>query len=371
MKYPKLKENEVLVLKRCIQDSKSSNDFIYPKNGMVEAPDWKATDACGHGLHGWTYGFDSYFDGKLNGNFIVILVNKNDGYIELVDKVKFRKGRVLLNTPDAQEAHSFMSHYYPKMALHWATQTAKYSSIQKTGNYSTQTAGYQSTQTAGYCSTQTAGSESTQKAGYSSTQTAGHWSTQKAGYSSTQTAGSYSFINNYVRRDCFNIVKPAKCSIVSSINITEDRAKSFVSNTDNTTYVINSMCEIEKVYTCTPDNIKKLKEYEIFVFGSNLNGNHAGGAAKLASERFDAEDGIGEGLTGQSYAFPTLDKDMNKVSVDALKESVKKLYKCANENTGKVFLLTKVGCGIAGFSEQEIAALFIDAPVNIIKPKGW
>ena len=131
------------------------------------------------------------------------------------------------------------------------------------------------------------------------------------------------------------------------------------------------MCEIEKVYTCTPDNIKKLKEYEIFVFGSNLNGNHAGGAAKLASERFDAEDGIGEGLTGQSYAFPTLDKDMNKVSVDALKESVKKLYKCANENTGKVFLLTKVGCGIAGFSEQEIAALFIDAPVNIIKPKGW
>ena len=154
MKYPKLKENEVLVLKRCIQDSKSSNDFIYPKKGMVEAPDWKATDACGHGLHGWTYGFDSYFDGKLNGNFIVILVNKNDGYIELVDKVKFRKGRVLLNTPDAQEAHSFMSHYYPKMALHWATQTAKYSSIQKTGNYSTQTAGYQSTQTAGYCSTQ-------------------------------------------------------------------------------------------------------------------------------------------------------------------------------------------------------------------------
>ena len=69
----------------------------------------------------------------------------------------------------------------------------------------------------------------------------------------------------------------------------------------------------------TPNEIKTLKLNEIFVFGSNLNGNHAGGAALLAKDVFSAEDGIGEGPTGQCYAFPTLSKDMQKVSLDELK----------------------------------------------------
>lgn len=68
----------------------------------------------------------------------------------------------------------------------------------------------------------------------------------------------------------------------------------------------------------TPNNITKLKENQIFVFGSNLNGNHAGGAARLAKDSFGAQDGVGEGMTGQSYAFPTLDTNMKKVSKKAL-----------------------------------------------------
>jgi PPE-repeat protein len=122
----------------------------------------------------------------------------------------------------------------------------------------------------------------------------------------------------------------------------------------------------------TPNNITKLKENQIFVFGSNLNGNHAGGAARLAKDSFGAQDGVGEGLTGQSYAFPTLDTKMKKVSKKALTESKTKLYKCAEENQDKQFLVTKLGCGIAGFSEGEMKKIFQgDKPKNVILPAGW
>jgi len=122
----------------------------------------------------------------------------------------------------------------------------------------------------------------------------------------------------------------------------------------------------------TPENITELKDNQIFVFGSNLNGNHFGGAAKLANEKFGAESEIGEGLTGQSYAFPTLDKEMNKVSIKDLQSSRDLLYKCCEENNDKEFLLTKVGCGIAGFTEGLMKAIFIGgSPKNLIKPENW
>ena len=122
----------------------------------------------------------------------------------------------------------------------------------------------------------------------------------------------------------------------------------------------------------TPENITGLKENQIFVFGSNLSGNHSGGAAALAKEKFDAEDGIGEGLTGQCYAFPTLDTQMKKVSKKFLKEARDRFYQCVESNPNKQFLLTKVGCGIAGFSEEEIKKLFVgDTHSNLVMPAGW
>ena len=118
--------------------------------------------------------------------------------------------------------------------------------------------------------------------------------------------------------------------------------------------------------------ITKLKKNEIFVFGSNLNGEHLGGAAAQAHKSFGAEWGIGEGLTGQSYAFPTLDKKMKKVSLKALQKSKDKLYKCVKENPDKTFLLTKVGTGIACFEEEEIKQLFAGyKPINIKLPEDW
>ena len=79
----------------------------------VECPDWKDTDVCGNGLNCWTLGFEGYFDFNLKGNFQVILINKDDGYVELTDKIKFKKGKVLLNTPNAHDAIELMKSVYP------------------------------------------------------------------------------------------------------------------------------------------------------------------------------------------------------------------------------------------------------------------
>lgn len=117
--------------------------------------------------------------------------------------------------------------------------------------------------------------------------------------------------------------------------------------------------------------IDELAANEIFVFGSNLAGRHLGGAAHQAHEQFGAEMGVGEGLTGQSYAFPTLTAEFKKVNHVQLQASRDLLYRVANGLPSHRFLLTKVGCGIAGFDEAIIQTLFIDAPDNIIKPEDW
>lgn len=93
----------------------------------------------------------------------------------------------------------------------------------------------------------------------------------------------------------------------------------------------------------TPESIDKLRPAEVFVFGSNRNGDHYGGAAHVAHERFGAKWGVGEGLTGRSYALPTLDESMRRVSLGDLEESFRKLI-----------ALTKVGCGIAGWDVDEV-----------------
>jgi len=122
----------------------------------------------------------------------------------------------------------------------------------------------------------------------------------------------------------------------------------------------------------TPDIIRKLNENEVFVFGSNLAGFHGAGAAKTALVKFGAHYGKGEGLQGQSYAFPTLGFSLNKLKQNRLEISVDNLYKCCRDNPNKNFLLTKVGCGLAGFTEDYMKSLFIQPrPVNLIFPQGW
>lgn len=122
----------------------------------------------------------------------------------------------------------------------------------------------------------------------------------------------------------------------------------------------------------TPDNITMLEENQIFVFGSNTAGIHGAGAARFAYEKFGAVYGVGEGLTGQSYAFPTLDNYLKQRTSAQLRMSILELYVCAEDHPNLEFLLTKVGCGLGGYSEEYMKSLFaLRCPVNIIKPLGW
>ena len=106
----------------------------------------------------------------------------------------------------------------------------------------------------------------------------------------------------------------------------------------------------------TPEHITSLKSNEIFVFGSNLAGAHAGGAARLAYERFGAVMGQGVGLQGQSYAIPTMQGDTNTIL-----PYVEEFIIFAKQHPELTFLVTKIGCGIAGFTPAEIAPLFAGA----------
>ena len=105
-----------------------------------------------------------------------------------------------------------------------------------------------------------------------------------------------------------------------------------------------------------PDNINKLKDNEIFVFGSNLQGMHAGGAARVAAQKFGAVMGQGVGLQGQSYAIPTM-----QGGVDTIIPYVDEFIRFADSHPELTFLVTRIGCGIAGFTDDEIAPLFVRA----------
>ncbi len=111
-----------------------------------------------------------------------------------------------------------------------------------------------------------------------------------------------------------------------------------------------------------------LEKDEIFVFGSNLEGKHLGGAAKAAYNKFGAQWGVGVGLTGQAYAIPTM-----QGGVETIKPYVDQFIDYAKEHQAQKFLVTRIGCGIAGFKDEEIAPLFKQAMAvcNIYLPKEF
>ena len=118
----------------------------------------------------------------------------------------------------------------------------------------------------------------------------------------------------------------------------------------------------------TPERITQLKENEIFVFGSNLAGAHGGGAARIAAVRFGAIMGQGVGLQGQSYAIPTM-----QGGVETIRPYVDEFIEFAIAHKEYKFLVTRIGCGIAGFRAREIAPLFAAAldVDNIILPEDF
>jgi len=112
----------------------------------------------------------------------------------------------------------------------------------------------------------------------------------------------------------------------------------------------------------TPEIIESLEPGQVFVFGSNAQGLHAGGAARVAHEKFGAIWGEGEGLHGDSYALPTME------GPDAFRRAVARFLRYAATRPDLTFLVTPVGCGIAGYSPNHVAPWFRGAPSNVTLP---
>ncbi|WGW11700.1 hypothetical protein LWF01_16640 [Saxibacter everestensis] len=115
----------------------------------------------------------------------------------------------------------------------------------------------------------------------------------------------------------------------------------------------------------TPERIEDLADDEIFVFGSNDSGQHGAGAALLAYQRFGAVWGQGHGPMGQSYGISTME------GFELFRRNAAEFNRFASAHPELTFLLTKVGCGIAGYTEAQVAPLFAEAPPNVVKPEGW
>ena len=109
----------------------------------------------------------------------------------------------------------------------------------------------------------------------------------------------------------------------------------------------------------------------IFVFGSSLSGRHGRGTALSAREHHGAVSGKGVGLQGTSYAIPTKDHALRAIPLDQIAHYVRRFIEFAKEHSELTFEVTRVGCGLAGYSDKQMAPLFMGAPKNCHLPEEW
>lgn len=109
----------------------------------------------------------------------------------------------------------------------------------------------------------------------------------------------------------------------------------------------------------------------VFVFGSNTQGRHGAGSALYAYKKLGAKLGVGEGLMGKSYALPTVGHNISRMDFIIVKHHVGVFIEFAANNPQLEFQVTCVGCGLAGFTSEQIAPLFISAPSNCLFDTAW
>jgi hypothetical protein len=112
-------------------------------------------------------------------------------------------------------------------------------------------------------------------------------------------------------------------------------------------------------------HIDSLAPGEVFVFGSNASGAHGGGAARFAYDRFGAVWGQSEGLQGQSYGIDTMS------GLGVFREQAARFLAVASQHPELRFLVTEVGCGIAGYTPEQVAGFFAGAPENVVLPESF
>lgn len=114
-----------------------------------------------------------------------------------------------------------------------------------------------------------------------------------------------------------------------------------------------------------------IKSNIIFVFGSNRQGIHGRGAALEAKQKWGALQGRGIGYVGNSYAIPTKETPQESLSLDRINDYVHDFIYFAEQREYKTFLMTRVGCGLAGYDDGDIAPMFDKSPPNVFMPKEW
>lgn len=110
---------------------------------------------------------------------------------------------------------------------------------------------------------------------------------------------------------------------------------------------------------------------DIFVFGSNLAGRHGKGAALYARQNHGAVYGVSVGTMGKSYAIPTKDEKLRTLPLETIKIYVDAFVRHARLNPELTFKVTRIGCGLAGYTDAQIAPMFAGSPGNCILPDGW
>jgi hypothetical protein len=110
---------------------------------------------------------------------------------------------------------------------------------------------------------------------------------------------------------------------------------------------------------------------KLFCFGSNSAGKHGAGAAAYAYKSLGAEWGVGEGPTGQCYAIPTKDRNIQSRSLEEVWNSIDRFISYANNHPELTFQVTRIGCGLAGFADEDIAPMFADSPDNCEFDSAW
>lgn len=134
--------NEVLVLRTCNADMTSSCGFVWPESGYIEAPDWEPTQECKHGLHGLEKGekHSYYLNTSEESKWLVVRVDRANGFVDLGGKCKFRCGEVVY-CGDRYSAAEILKGVYPEAMVHYSTQVSKNYGVSITGNHGTSIAG--------------------------------------------------------------------------------------------------------------------------------------------------------------------------------------------------------------------------------------
>jgi len=109
----------------------------------------------------------------------------------------------------------------------------------------------------------------------------------------------------------------------------------------------------------------------IFVFGSNLQGRHGKGAALEAVKHHGAQYGVGYGPQGRSYAIPTKRTPYETLPLSEIEPYIKQFIRFAINHPQHTFNVTRIGCGLAGYKDADIAPLFTGAPQNVNLPENW